>query len=160
MKDIKGYEGRYAVTKGGKVYSYYLKGFLSPKIDKDGYLTVCLQNNGLKKYFQVHRLVAKTYINNPKNLPTVNHKDGIKSNNDVRNLEWCSFSDNIKHAYKTGLRCNKGTNSPTSKLDENDVRKIRELLNEKEINEIAEIYGVVPGTIYNIASYRSWKHVI
>ena len=160
MEDIKGYEGRYAVTKDGRIYSYYLKGFLSPKTDKDGYLVVCLHKNGQKKYFQVHRLIAETYISNPDNLETVNHKDGVKNNNNINNLEWCSFSDNLKHAYKIGLRCNKGTNSPTSKLTENDIRKIRKLLHEKETKEIAEMYGVVPGTIYNIASRRSWKHVI
>ena len=160
MKDIKGYKGRYAATKDGRIYSYYLKGFLSPKVDKGGYLMVCLQKNGQKKYFQVHRLIAETYISNPDNLETVNHKDGVKNNNNINNLEWSSFSDNLKHAYKIGLRCNKGTNSPTSKLTENDIRKIRKLLHEKETKEIAEMYGVVPGTIYNISSRRSWKHVI
>lgn len=160
MKDIKGYEGRYAATQDGQIYSYYLRGFLSPKTDKDGYLMVCLQKDGIKEYKQVHRLIAEAYIDNPKKLPTVNHVDGVKSNNSVNNLEWSSFSDNLKHAYKLGLRCNKGSNSPTSKLNEDDVREIRRLLAKKDIKEIAEMYGVVPGTIYNIASSRSWKHVI
>src|SRR5699024_12314053 len=62
-------------------------------------------------------------------------------NNNISNLEWCSLSDNIKHAYMIGLRCNKGINSPTSKLNENDVREIRELSKKKSVNEISEMYG-------------------
>ena len=148
------------VTVDGRIYSTFLEDYLKPKTDKDGYLSVCLHKDGNRKHFQVHRIVATAYIDNPFNLPTVNHKDGVKNNNDVSNLEWMSYSDNIKHAYKLGLSCNKGSNSPTSKLNEHDVREIRELLNKKNVNEIAEMYGVVPGTIYNIASNRNWKHVI
>src|SRR5699024_11523796 len=86
-------------TKNGEVFSYYLKRFLSPKTDKDGYLVVCLQKKGVKKYYQIHRLVALTYIPNTKDLPTVNYKDGIKNNNKVENLEWNSISKNLRNDY-------------------------------------------------------------
>jgi hypothetical protein len=160
MKDIKDYEGRYAATKDGHIFSYYLKGFLSLKTDKDGYLGVCLQKDGVKKHFQVHRLVAITYLDNPKELPTINHIDGNKSNNNVDNLEWNSIADNIRHAHLTNLRCHKGSNNQRSKLNDRDIREIRELLRSEKPADVAKIYGVVPGTIYNIASNRSWKHVI
>jgi len=160
MKDVKGYEGRYMVTRDGRVYSTYKKGFLRFKTDKDGYKAVCLQKDGTKKYYLVHRLVAETYLENPFNLPTVNHKDGNKANNNVDNLEWCTFSDNLKHAYRMNLRSNKGSKSPTSKLNEDDVRLIKRLLRMGlDPREIAKQYNVVPGTIYNIKSLRSWSHI-
>src|SRR5699024_11564888 len=99
MNDSKGYEGRYAVTKNGEVFSYYLKRFLSPKTDKDGYLMVCLQKKGVKKYYQIHRLVALTYIPITEDLPTVNQKDGIKNNNKVKTLEWNIITNTLLHAY-------------------------------------------------------------
>ena len=160
MKDIKGYEGRYAVTKNGEVFSYYLKGFLSPKTDKDGYLMVCLQKKGVKKYYQIHRLVALTYIPNTEDLPTVNHKDGIKNNNKVENLEWNSISQNLRHAYSSGIACLKGSKNPRSILTETDVRDIKNKSNSMSVKSVADIYKVTPGTIYNIISGRSWKHVI
>jgi len=160
MKDIKGYEGRYAVTKNGHIYSYYAKGLLSPKTDKDGYLGVCLQKEGKKKYFQVHRLVAITYLDNPKKLPTVNHIDGNKSNNSLSNLEWNTIADNIKHAHLTNLRCHRGSKNQRSKLKDRDIREIRELLRNEKPADIADFYGVVPGTIYHIKNNKNWRHVI
>ena len=93
MKDIKGYEGKYAVTTDGKVWSYLSNKFLTP-FDKNGYERVELQG----KPFLVHRLVAETYIPNIDNKPTVDHIDRNKHNNCVENLRWATFqeqSDNI-----------------------------------------------------------------
>ena len=99
MKDIKGYEGRYAVTSCGKVWSYINECFLKPKCEKNGYLRVSLYTAGkFKKYF-IHRLVAEAYIPNPENLPQVNHKDENKANNCLQNLEWCDQKYN--HNYGT-----------------------------------------------------------
>ncbi|MBJ2228543.1 HNH endonuclease [Pseudomonas simiae] len=66
--------------------------------DKDGYLSVHLA----RKYVLVHRLVALTFIG-PSHLPQVNHLNGVKSDNRLANLEWCSISDNVRHAIDTGL---------------------------------------------------------
>lgn len=67
-----------------------------------GYLMVRFTSKG--KYYPVHRLVALAFIPNPKNLPQINHKNGIKHDNRVDNLEWCTISENAKHAFRTGLR--------------------------------------------------------
>lgn len=80
-------------------YPYVLK----QRINKDGYLTVCLSNKCYYKPVTVHRIVAKTFIDNPNNYPVVNHINGIKSDNRVENLEWCTSEYNTKHAKLNGL---------------------------------------------------------
>jgi len=70
----------------------------------NGYYYVCLSKNGKVRKFKVNRLVAQAFIPNPDNKPFVNHIDGDKLNNNVNNLEWCTQSENMLHAYKYGLR--------------------------------------------------------
>lgn len=100
MKDIKGYEGLYAITEDGRVWGYKRKHFLSLIPDKDGYLKVGLSKDNKKKSYFIHRLVAETYISNPNNLPQVNHIDEIKQNNNVNNLEWCDYSYNVNYGTR------------------------------------------------------------
>ena len=89
MNDVVGYEGLYAITSCGKVYSYRRKKFLKPVCEKNGYLRVNLYKDGEMKHYYVHRLVAEAYLPNPEGLPQVNHKDENKANNCLQNLEWC-----------------------------------------------------------------------
>lgn len=105
MKDIKGYEGLYAITSCGKVWSYKTKKFLKPAKDRDGYSIVSLYKNGNRKTKKVHRLVAEAYIPNPDNLPQVNHKNEIKSNNWIGNLEWCSAQYNTTYSQGVKVKC-------------------------------------------------------
>ena len=104
MRDIKGYEGLYAVTSCGKIYSYKRKAFLRPGKNSRGYLCVNLSKNGKSKTYYLHRLVVETYIPNPENKLEINHKDENKTNNCVNNLEWISHKDN----------CNFGTRNERS----------------------------------------------
>jgi hypothetical protein len=101
---VVGYEGYYEVSNLGRVRS--LRKTLKNNI-RNGYCQVGLFINGNRKIVYVHRLVAEVFIINPDNKPEVNHKDGIKTNNNVFNLEWATFKENNQHAFKTGL--NKGT---------------------------------------------------
>lgn len=99
FKDIKGYEGLYQISNLGRVKSlnYRHTGrekILKLKIDKDGYLLICLYKNGKQKFFTIHRLVAEEFIPNPNNLPQVNHKNEIKDDNRMENLEWCTVKYN------------------------------------------------------------------
>ena len=117
-KDIQGYEGLYQVSNLGRVKS--LGRFIESRlkgVDKvwkaerilktckrtNGYIGVGLRKNGKGKNFNIHRLVAIAFLDNPENKPQVNHIDGNKKNNNVSNLEWVTNSENQKHAYKHGL---------------------------------------------------------
>lgn len=117
MKDIPNYEGLYAVTRDGRVWSYP-----KPRSSKNGMwlkqqllitkhnrtkqhnqLLVGLYKDKKRKVFLVHRLVALTYIPNSENKPDINHRDGNPLNNNVDNLEWVTKSENIQHSIKNGL---------------------------------------------------------
>ena len=100
IKDIKGYEGLYAITPEGEVWSYKRKKFLTPIDNGDGYLIVALYKDRQRKWYSLHRLVADAYIPNPDNLPQVNHKDENKTNNCLQNLEWCDAKYNINYGTK------------------------------------------------------------
>ena len=102
-KDIKGYEGLYQISSYGKVMIISSGKMLKPEITEKGYLRYELNKNGKRKRFKAHRLVGMNFIENNNNLPQINHKDGIKTNNHVSNLEWCDNSHNVRHAVRLGL---------------------------------------------------------
>lgn len=95
MKDIKGYEGQYAITDNGEVWSYKRKNFMKP-YKQNGYLLVRLFKDGNYKNYRIHRLVAEAYLPNPNNLPEVHHINGIRNDNRVDNLNWVSKEDNLR----------------------------------------------------------------
>ena len=102
MKNIIGYKN-YVINDDGEVYNKKTFNKLSIHKDKKGYCYVWLWENNIGKRHSIHRLVSIHFIDNKLNKPCVNHKDGIKSNNCVNNLEWVSASENIIHAYKNNL---------------------------------------------------------
>lgn len=103
MKDIPGWEGLYACTTNGDIWSYISDKFLSPTKNKRGYLHVGLSKDGKRYDYRINRLVAITFLDNPNNLPQVNHIDGNKLNNYLSNLEWCTAEYNIERGKKHGL---------------------------------------------------------
>ncbi len=115
-KDVVGHEHNYMVSNMGRVKSKtrvnqsdrwghctFIGKVFKHKIDKDGYPHVGLRTNKIKKYPPIHRLVATAFIPNPENKKTVNHKNGIKTDNRVVNLEWATHQENTAHAYATKL---------------------------------------------------------
>lgn len=101
-KDVDGYDGLYKVSNLGRV-----KGKHRIKSQQDngkGYLMVRLNKNGESRWHLVHRLVAKAFIENPENKPTVNHIDGNRKNNKFNNLEWATYSENNLHSYRSNGR--------------------------------------------------------
>ena len=101
MKSIN-YLG-YEVFENGEVYSKRLNKVLKPGIFGHGYELICIHYLGKRKTLNLHRLIAKLFIPNPDNKPCINHKNGIKTDNRVENLEWCTYSENMVHATKNGL---------------------------------------------------------
>ncbi len=165
MKDIPGFEGRYAVTEDGRVWSYpnrkVQKGtFLRLQIKPDGYV-ICKLYDGFKyRHKRVNRLVAETYIDNPNSLRVVNHIDFDVKNNKVENLEWCSHKHNTQHALHAG-RFPVGESSYMAILNEKDVLEIRGKyqIGKFGYRKLAALYQVHPSTIVDIIKRKNWKHI-
>lgn len=96
-KNIDGYDGKYQVSNKGRIKSFHGKTKIRKPAISGRYYMVTLSNNGVVKVFNIHRLVAITFLPNPNNYPVVNHKDHNPLNNDVRNLEWCTQQYNSEH---------------------------------------------------------------
>lgn len=92
-KTINGYEGSYYVSNAGEVFSVRSAKLLRPSPTEKGYMRVCLQDHGLKEWKRIHRLVAEAFIPNPHQKETVNHINGIRSDNRVENLEWATMQE-------------------------------------------------------------------
>lgn len=99
MRDIPGFEGLYAATEDGKIYSYRTDKYLKSAGSKGDYQMVLLQVNNKRHFDYVHRLVAMAYLDNPDNLAEVNHKDHVRDNNHVDNLEWVTKYDNLRDRH-------------------------------------------------------------
>lgn len=113
-KPIEGYEGLYDISSHGHIRSYVLSDpptkLAEAEMNTTGYLVICLHKNGIQKTYRIHRLVAKAFIDNPDDLPVVNHKDEDKHNNHVSNLEWCSIAYNNNYGTRLAKasRSNRG----------------------------------------------------
>lgn len=163
---VKGYEGIYSVSDLGNVVSmnYRHTGMLqlmTPCKDSDGYLIVCLTKDGKQKTLTIHVLVMAAFVGTrPKGLQ-VNHKSGIKTDNRLVNLEYCTSSENRLHAYRTGLQSfPNGEDHPNAKLSKADVEAIRGRLAAGETQtKIAQSFGISTSNVSLLATNKRWNKV-
>lgn len=153
----------YYVTEDGKIYSDVSKKYLSVRLDKDGYEKVRLIGIDNKRHqYSVHRLILSNFnpIDNMENLQ-VNHKDGIKTNNNLSNLEWMTCQENISHAVENKLRNQKGDSNYFHKLNEEEVLEMIKLIQTKQYSniELGKKFGVHADTVGRIKHKKLWKHL-
>ena len=154
----------YYITEDGKCYNSITGKFLKGQVNcLHGYFSYNITlPNGKMKRLPAHRLVAIAYIPNPDNKPEVNHIDGNKLNNNVKNLEWCTFKENSIHAVEHNL-IKSGEESHRSKLRNEDVLFIRNLYNNQKekysTTKLSEQFGVKREAIRLAAIGKSFKNV-
>tara|TARA_R110000782_G_scaffold256125_1_gene345015 strand:- start:863 stop:1375 length:513 start_codon:yes stop_codon:yes gene_type:complete len=169
MKEIPEYPN-YLITKNGTIFSRNFKRSGFPKeikhyIHRQGYHRVELCNESKRRKFLVHRLVMLTFKGEPNGLQ-VNHKNGIKSDNRLSNLEYCTASYNVKHSFKLGLSIPlKGENNPTSILTKNQVIDIKKYLKctvkyYGMLTVLSKKYGVSIQVINHIEKGNTWNHIV
>lgn len=128
---------------------------------ENGYILVSIRKNKISKRKSVHRLSLETFVGPCPEKHQGNHKDGIKTNNFLSNLEWVTPKENTNHAVKNGLiKPKKGEQNGYSKLKEGEVRLIRKLLSHKiQQWKIAKMFKVHQGTISAIKCKKGWRHL-
>ncbi len=165
-RSILNFENLYEISNFGRIRRIQpsrrlkAKRILKPII-QNGYahITLCKDNKKIRK--QIHRLVLEAFVSLcPKNMEC-NHKNGIKDDNRLDNLEWCTKSQNIFHMYnKLGIKLNQGVNNGMSKLKEKDIFKIRESYRLGDTpQKISNKFGVSSKTIRNVINKQTWKHI-
>lgn len=168
-KDIPGYKGRYQASSHGQIKSLsrlipcihnakrrIRERILSQHIMNANYYTahICYDMNN--KTMLVHRLVAMAFLSNPENKPEVNHKNGIRLDNRVENLEWVTSKENTAHARGSGLFDNSGEKHYLSKLTIKNVNSIRRNKNLTH-KQLGEKYGVNRRTITDVLLLKTWN---
>lgn len=155
---------RYAATPAGEIYSFHRDRYLVQVKKPNGYMCVSLSKKGVVKQLMTHRIIASLFCEKPPGCNQVNHKDGIKWNNDYTNLEWVTAKQNNDHAIATGLKTpgyiGPGEENPAHILTEDDVEVIIKLRQEgKTYKKTSELTGVNLSTIAQILSGNTWHHV-
>lgn len=144
-------------SRNNKIINEEKHYILKQNLGLNGYYTVYV--SGSNKL--VHRLIAEAFIPNPDNKPHINHKNAIRTDNRVENLEWCTPLENVRHSLSLNIRkLPMGQNHRKAKLKDSDVLKIRELhklgMGSKSISFL---YPVMQCSISNIISRKTWKHI-
>lgn len=176
-RPIPGYQGAYEVSNLGRVRSVERiiasvrrgKPFarrqpgkvMSPRVNRWGYSQISLGSRHLKgRCISVHKLVALAFIGpRPQPRAQINHKNGVKTDNRVENLEWVTARENSHHAVRNGL-VKTGERHSHTRLVEAQVREIRERRrNGERLASIAAAYGICVSAAHAIATGRNWKHL-
>lgn len=164
-KDIFGYEGLYQISNRGRLKSLVGGWRKSEKILKschntDGYLIIGLYKDKKRKTKRVARLIAEAFISNPNNKPQINHKNGIKTDDRIDNLEWVTSSENHQHAFRVGIKSQKGEKHNRTHLTEKDILVIHGLYLSKTFNQmiLSRIYRINQQGISKILLGSNWNY--
>lgn len=174
-KDITGYKSLYQVSNLGRVrrltrkvkhkngHLYLVRGRVLKLMRTSlGYDLVMVHKNNVSKRFSVHRLVLMTFCPNSNKKLVGNHLNGIRYDNRLVNLEWCTPSENVLHSYKSGRKIGKrGESSHLSRLTTEIVLKIIETYKSGLYSqqEVADMFGIKQPTVQNICSGKRWGHL-
>lgn len=139
----------YKIYEDGRIYNIKTGRLLKNQLKNHQYWKINLWNNSGPDSLYIHILLAEAFIPNPLKLPQVNHKDGIKNNFELSNLEWVTISQNSIHAFNNNL-----TPVPGSKLNWDLVREIRKTHGKLQI--AADIFNVNKSTISKIRRNKTW----
>lgn len=171
---IWGYEKSYSISNFGRVKSIYREtqgknGIIfrypeklhTPQVDEHGYHRVTLRKNTTPKQWSVHRLVADHFIGNPEKLPQVNHKNGDKSDNNLKNLEWCTASQNMQHGYdELDHERMRGEKNGMTKLTPELIESIKKSYSElKSFTKTGLQFGISGTHVWRIVRNKSWEHL-
>lgn len=170
-KPVVGYEGLYDVSDLGRVQTFKVGAgcsvknyglIMSSRKNKWGYLYVNLRDNlNMRQTLVIHQLVMAAFVGPCPVGYEIDHKKGIKTDNRLSELEYVTKSENCKRAYALGLRSSpKGEDCNFTKLTENEVRQIPELLKTYSQRQIARIFGVTQSAISAIVCGKSWFHLL
>ena len=161
-KDVIGFENEYEISNLGNLRSKerfvkhykgglrkYKSSLKNQRLNSNGYKRCNLKSNGKRFDFTIHQLVAKAFLDNDIDRNFVNHKNGIKTDNRIENLEWVTLSENTIHAVKKRLI--------KTKLTDNEVLEISK--NKLSTRKIAKLYNVSASIIWRIKNKKSYKHL-
>lgn len=157
-KDIKGYEGIYQVSSYGRVKNKLTGRILRPGVSTHNYLSVVLCNNGKTKGMRIHRLVAQAFIPNPDNKPCIDHIDGIRFNNFVENLRWCTSEEN--NNYPLAKERKQKPRTLIEGYSPKDDSKIVSFNSYKEANEKGFNMGMIRSSIARGKTYKGLYYKI
>ncbi len=161
-KAVPGYEGLYEIDTIGRVWSLRYphvreRKRLKGNCDTKGYVQVVLIKDRIRRTRPVHCIVAEIFIPNPLGKPQVNHKDGVKTNNCLNNLEWMTNAENMQHSYTIlGREHLKGSDNGASKLTEDQVISIWNYKGKKTLRQISRQYNVTMAAISLIHTGKTW----
>lgn len=158
MRDIPGYSGLYAATEDGAIWSYRTNIYLSPTLTSHGYLRIALTIKQVQVKRHVHQWVMLAYYGESLGRD-VNHKNSIKTDNRLDNLEYVTRKQNIHHAIAAGTNKIRGVGAAKAKLTEEQAKSIK--YNESHLRnfQLAKKYNITPTAVSLIRRGINWKHV-
>jgi len=161
--EIDGYEGIYHVSNFGRVKSFASVKFktgriMKQRLNEKGYLRISLNLNKQVRTFRVHRLVAIAFIRNTNSKSSINHINGIKTDNNFKNLEWVTIVENNSHALQIGL-IKVGEQSKVSKLNDIEAYKIKFDLPHFSNRQAAKLFNISSTQVSRIRLGKNWSHL-